>query len=183
MMENLKNKAEVEPQSGLRTRFIRLDSRDEQAEEKWRKDSAVFWQSSKDDLRTTFDRYLRLTPIREGVEFEKVEGPRIQGWWTRPKGAPAGRSVLYLHGGGYGLGSAEAYRGFVSQIADHAKSSAFTLEYPLAPEVTLPVAYNLAILSSRMALKTGSPEACYCWRLRRRRLDTIIAGRAHDFGH
>jgi hypothetical protein len=39
--------------------------------------------------------------------------------------------MLYLHGGAYVIGSADAYRGFVSQIAARAQCPAFILHYPL----------------------------------------------------
>ena len=52
--------------------------------------------------------------------------------------------MLYLHGGAYTMGNADAYRGFVSQIATRAQCSAFILDYPLAPEASIPVALDLA---------------------------------------
>jgi epsilon-lactone hydrolase len=62
--------------------------------------------------------------------------------------------ILFIHGGGYGLGSAKAYRGLASQIASPTKTPVFILEYPLAPEAHLPAAVDLAVntiirLSSR----------------------------------
>src|SRR5438034_4072970 len=42
------------------------------------------------------------------------------------------------------MGSAHAYRGFVSQIAARAQRSAFILDYTLAPEATIPVAIDQA---------------------------------------
>src|SRR5262249_61519133 len=52
--------------------------------------------------------------------------------------------MLFLHGGAYTMGDANAYRGFVSQIAARAQCSAFILDYPLAPEASIPVALDLA---------------------------------------
>ena len=45
--------------------------------------------------------------------------------------------MLFLHGGAYTMGNADAYRGFVSQIAARAQCSAFILDYPLAPEASI----------------------------------------------
>jgi acetyl esterase/lipase len=53
--------------------------------------------------------------------------------------------IIFIHGGGYGLGSAKAYRNFASQIALRTSVSVFVLDYPLAPEAVLPKALNLAV--------------------------------------
>jgi acetyl esterase/lipase len=50
--------------------------------------------------------------------------------------------ILYLHGGGYVAGSADAYRGFASQLASRTRRPVFVLDYPLAPEATVPAAPN-----------------------------------------
>ncbi len=49
-------------------------------------------------------------------------------------------TLIYLHGGGYALGSAKGYRSFVAQIADAAAMDALVPEYSLAPESPHPTA-------------------------------------------
>jgi epsilon-lactone hydrolase len=122
---------------------VPLDPRDRLPETEWRKASAEFWMSAKVDQRTTYDLYLEKTPAAAGVRFEEVTGGSIRGWWARPDAAVTGPGLLYLHGGSYTLGSAKAYRNFVSQIASRANVAAFILEYPRAPEARLPVALGL----------------------------------------
>lgn len=56
-----------------------------------------------------------------------------------------GNAILYIHGGGYVLGSAQAYLGFVSQIVSRTRIPAFVLDYPLAPEASLPAAPSAAM--------------------------------------
>jgi acetyl esterase/lipase len=50
--------------------------------------------------------------------------------------------VLYLHGGGYVIGSASAYRNFVGRIAEQAQATTFIADYALAPERPFPAAMN-----------------------------------------
>jgi monoterpene epsilon-lactone hydrolase len=69
-------------------------------------------------------------------------GPGI---WVRPADALPDRALLFLHGGGYGLGSASAYAGLVSQIATRTSVAVFALDYPLAPKSQLPEALDLAV--------------------------------------
>ena len=52
----------------------------------------------------------------------------------------AGFAILDVHGGGYVVGPAEANRGFVGQIVGRTNIPAFVLEYPLAPEASVPSA-------------------------------------------
>src|SRR4051812_47360663 len=102
------------PAGGLET-LIPLDPRDRGPESEWRKASAEFWMSTRVDQRTTYDLYMEKTPAAARVRFEEVTDGRIQGWWARPEAAFAGEGLLYLHGGAYTLGTAKAYRNFVSQ--------------------------------------------------------------------
>jgi acetyl esterase/lipase len=119
---------------------VPLDPRDRLPESEWRKQSADFWMNAKTDQRTTYDIYLEKTPAAARVHFEESTDGRIRGWWARPEAAATEDGILYLHGGSYTLGSAKAYRNFVSQIAARTNVAAFILDYPRAPEAALPVA-------------------------------------------
>jgi monoterpene epsilon-lactone hydrolase len=66
----------------------------------------------------------------------------VRGWWVRPSAAEYDGAILYLHGGSYIAGSAKAYRGFASQLASRTRRPVFVLDYPLAPEATVPAAPN-----------------------------------------
>jgi monoterpene epsilon-lactone hydrolase len=122
---------------------IPLDARDRLPASKWRLELAEFWKSANVDQRTAYDLFLEKTPVAAGVRFAEVTDDRMKGWWAHPGDAVAGRALLYLHGGSYTLGSARAYRNFVSHIVARARTSAFILEYPRAPEARLPVALEL----------------------------------------
>ena len=98
--------------------------------------------------REAYDAMTAQTPFAEGVVFQRVDNTQVQGWWARPGAAPDDRAMLFLHGGAYMLGSAEAYRGFVSQIAVRAGVAAFALDYPLAPEHPFPAALDAVVGAS-----------------------------------
>ena len=100
-------------------------------------------------LREAYDALIATTPMADGVTMEAVDEPGIKGWWMRPADAPRDRAILFLHGGAYMLGSAEAYRGFASQIAARAGVASFVLDYPLAPEEPFPAASEAAIAARR----------------------------------
>jgi acetyl esterase/lipase len=105
------------------------------------------------EARPMFDAMMAATPAAKGVRFEPGEVGGIPGWWCRPADAEPDRRLLYVHGGGYGLGSALAFRNLASQIAARTKAHAFVPDYRLAPEHPFPAAIDdvLAVYRSLMA--------------------------------
>lgn len=106
---------------------------------------ARFWGAATGEPRAVYDTFVSGSPLADGVTFDPVDEVDVHGWWVRPKEAGAGRAILFLHGGGYVQGTAAAYRGFVSQVAGRAGIAALAIDYPLAPEMTLPAAPNAAL--------------------------------------
>lgn len=99
------------------------------------------------NAREGYDAMTASTPIIAETMCDEVQSERIRGWWVRPPMAPTDRSILFLHGGAYMLGSAQGYRGFVSQITSRTGIAAFALEYPLAPESPFPSAYDVTLVA------------------------------------
>jgi monoterpene epsilon-lactone hydrolase len=92
--------------------------------------------------RGLFDDVMEHTPDAAGVHYEEGVVGGVRGIWCRPQGARPGVALQHMHGGGYVLGSAHAYRHFVGQIAARANASAFVAEYRLAPEHAFPAAVD-----------------------------------------
>ncbi|GGO95499.1 alpha/beta hydrolase [Stakelama pacifica] len=93
--------------------------------------------------REAYDQLIARTKIADDVETVQAEVGGVAGWWVTPAGTRAGDgAILYVHGGGYVLGSAEAYRGLASQIATRAGRPVFVVDYALAPENPFPAAYD-----------------------------------------
>ncbi|NKW46070.1 alpha/beta hydrolase fold domain-containing protein [Rhodococcus hoagii] len=66
-------------------------------------------------------------------------------------------AVLYLHGGGYRMGSAAAYTSYGSQLAQAAGAEVVLADYRLAPEAPFPAALRDA-LAVYHALRTHRPD-------------------------
>ena len=90
------------------------------------------------DARVPFDSMMEQTPAAAGVTYAAGNVGSVWGYWCRPAGAQAGTAVLYLHGGAYVVGSAQAYRHFAGQIAVRAEAAIFVAEYRLAPAHPFP---------------------------------------------
>lgn len=123
-----------------KTEFIKLSRDEREREIALRERFASFWASASGEPRAIYDFFISASPLTDNVDIEGVDEDGVRGWWVRPKSAEPGRAILYLHGGGYVVGSAQAYRGFVSQIVSRTQIPALVVDYPLAPETTLPAA-------------------------------------------
>jgi len=110
---------------------------------------AHFWSTETGEPRTVYDRFVAATPTVAGTTVVPSADDAAPGIWVRPVVSSDTGVLLFLHGGGYGLGSATAYVGFVSHLAARAGVSTFILDYPLAPEAQLPVALDLAVATLR----------------------------------
>jgi epsilon-lactone hydrolase len=90
------------------------------------------------------------------VTYEESTVGGVRGIWCRPRDARPGVALLHLHGGAYVLGSAQAYRHFVGQIAARTSAAAFVAEYRLAPEHAFPSAVDDARAVYRGLVEQGT---------------------------
>ncbi|HEX4352618.1 MAG TPA: alpha/beta hydrolase fold domain-containing protein, partial [Polyangiales bacterium] len=120
-----------------------------------------FWDAvSAGDEHEAYDRFVAATPLPDAVTCDEIDDAGVRGVYCRPDVAIEGRVILYLHGGGYMLGSARGYRGFASQLAVRARAATFVLDYPLAPAHPLPIALdNVASARRWLAAHGGGPIA------------------------
>lgn len=92
-------------------------------------------------------------PDRVTVNEIRV-GDTLADWVTMPNSAN-GRVVLYLHGGGYVMGSRRTHRELASRIAQEAAARVLVLDYRLAPEHPFPAAVDDATAAYRWLRKQG----------------------------
>jgi len=69
-------------------------------------------------------------------------------------GVSGGGVVLYLHGGAYSMGTAQASLGLASDVARRARARAVTVDYRLAPEHPYPAALDDAVAAYQALLET-----------------------------
>ena len=111
------------------------------------------------ERRAQYERAEKVFPTPPEVKVEHVSAPAAPAEWLRPPGAVAGRVVLYLHGGGYVIGSPRSHRHLAAAIATASAASALLLEYRLAPEHPYPAAVDDATAAYRWLLDRGTaPE-------------------------
>jgi acetyl esterase/lipase len=106
--------------------------------------------------RPLFDAMLSATLAPDDVGRERGMMGGVGGWWCRPKHATPGVKLLYLHGGGYMLGSAEALCNLAGQIAARAHAATFLPDYRLAPEHAFPAAIDDTVAVYRALTADGT---------------------------
>jgi epsilon-lactone hydrolase len=107
------------------------------------------------ERRAQYERAEKVFPTPAEVKVERVTAPSAPAEWLRPPSATPGRVVLYLHGGGYVIGSPRSHRHLAAAIAAAARSSALLLEYRCAPEAPFPAAVDDAVAAYRWLLDQG----------------------------
>ena len=107
------------------------------------------------ERRAQYERAEKAFPTPPDVKVERVSAPVAPAEWLRPPGAVAGRVVLYLHGGGYVIGSPRSHRHLAAAIAAAGQASALLLDYRLAPEHPYPAAVDDATAAYRWLLEQG----------------------------
>jgi len=92
-------------------------------------------------------------PSDVSVEPVSVGGVRAE--WTATPGAVSDAAILYLHGGGYVIGSLDSHRHLVGEAGRAAGCWALALDYRLAPEHPFPAAVDDAVAGYRYLLGRG----------------------------
>ena len=111
------------------------------------------------ERRAQYERAEKAFPTPPEIKVERVSAPVAPAEWLRPPGAVAGRVVLYLHGGGYVIGSPRSHRHLAAAIAAAAQASGLLLDYRLAPEHPFPGAVDDATAAYRWLLEQGVAPA------------------------
>lgn len=94
-------------------------------------------------------------PRQDDVSYDEVDAGGIPALWVTAPDAADDRVVLYLHGGGYVLGSLISHQDLVARISKAAKSRVLYIDYRLAPEHPFPAAVEDATDAYRWLLSTG----------------------------
>jgi monoterpene epsilon-lactone hydrolase len=126
-----------------------------------------------DLIRTNFspmsDANLSASELRAGIEsvagtvaplagttVEPIDVGGVPSEWVRPGGAVARDAcVLYLHGGGYVIGSCNTHRALASHLAGRSGLPVLVVDYRLGPEHPYPAAVDDALTAYEWLLAEG----------------------------
>jgi monoterpene epsilon-lactone hydrolase len=84
-------------------------------------------------------------PPPEGATILPVDAGGAPAEWTDADNASADAAIVYLHGGGYTMGSLDSHRDLVANLSRSAGIRALSVDYGLAPENPFPKAVEDAV--------------------------------------
>jgi acetyl esterase/lipase len=95
-------------------------------------------------------------PLAGEVTFEPVTLAGVPCEWCAPRGHSPARTIVYLHGGGFVIGSVAGYRDLLARLALGADARVLGVDYRLAPEHPFPAQQEDCLAAARAVLAAGA---------------------------
>jgi acetyl esterase/lipase len=108
-----------------------------------------------DVQRGLMSAFLKPTAVTRRTRFEKVRARGVPAEWFRPPEVASDRVLLYLHGGGYVLGSIDTHRDAICRLCEAAGVTGLAIDYRLAPEHRFPAQLEDAVAAYRWLIDQG----------------------------
>ncbi len=110
-------------------------------------------------MRENFAQANRTFRPAADTKLERVDAGGVAACWFRAPAASEERTVLYLHGGGYVIGSVDTHAGLIDGIGRAGACRVLALDYRLAPEHPFPAAVEDATRAYRWLIAQGADPA------------------------
>jgi len=110
-------------------------------------------------MRASLDAAVGALPPPADVELESVDAGGVPAEWTTAPGADPTRAIVYLHGGGYTIGSIQSHRPLVAKLSRATGARVLNVDYRLGPEHPFPAAVEDAVAAYRFVLASGGVPA------------------------
>jgi monoterpene epsilon-lactone hydrolase len=104
------------------------------------------------EMRAGIDARGRANALAADVTVTPTVAAGVRAEWTATPNAVATRAILYVHGGGYVIGSLDSHRHAAAEIGRAAAARVLALDYRLAPEHPFPAPVEDALAGYRHLL-------------------------------
>ena len=125
------------------------------------------------DLQKIYGRWTRETTVQQmRADWDEAFAPRAKNWpidrfaigdmnaeWIAAPHADATRAILYLHGGGFRIGSIASHRDLIQRLSEAAQARVLAIDYRLSPECLFPAPVDDALAAWRWLLEQGHAPA------------------------
>ena len=111
------------------------------------------------DSRARFEKLARAVGGDTAASVLKVDADGVPAELVSTGETSSGRAILYLHGGGYVIGSAATHRELARRLSVAADADVLTIDYRLAPENPFPAAVEDAVSAYRWLIGQGCEPA------------------------
>ena len=116
-------------------------------------------QGATEGRRRSFEQMVDGFSIDVPATYKRVNAGGVAAEWVTAEGAPESRVVLYLHGGGYIIGSTRTHRPLMAELSRASSARVLGLDYRLAPEHPFPAPVEDAVAAYRWLLNEGYDPA------------------------
>lgn len=123
------------------------------------RDRAAAFPSGIPEMRRAFDDMLAALPVLPGTVTTPLRVGDLRAAMFAAPGVANQGVLLFLHGGGYAMGSVKGYAGFVSRAGKAAGLPCLAIDYRLAPEHPCPAAIDDAEAAYQWLLDHGYDPA------------------------
>jgi monoterpene epsilon-lactone hydrolase len=106
-------------------------------------------------LRARLEHAAPKVPFWYGIRTSLARVGGVSGEWVETTRSASDRVLLYLHGGGWFMGSPRTHRSLVAELVRASAVRAFTLDYRLAPEHPYPAALDDCLRAFEGLLASG----------------------------
>ena len=118
------------------------------------------------DIRESYAPVGQLRPLPNDVTTEQVDADGVPAHWLTAPAANRARGLLYLHGGGYTVGSLRSHGPLAAHLGRTTGRAVLLPEYRLAPEHPFPAAIQDTVTAWHWLTTTGRIDPA----------DVILAG-------
>ena len=108
-----------------------------------------------DQFRVWYEELMHPYQAASDIVCDRVGAGGVPAEWIYAPNAAEDRAVLYLHGGGYMVGSMRTHRDPLSRISRASGARVLGLEFRLAPESPFPAALEDSLAAYRWLLSQG----------------------------
>ena len=98
--------------------------------------------------------------VADDITVEQMTVAGRSAEWLRAPNANTQHVLLYLHGGGYVMGSPNTHRSLAGELSRAARARVFLPDYRLAPEAPFPAAVDDAVAAVLWLYGQGVSPAC-----------------------
>lgn len=120
-------------------------------------------------LRALYAGWTRETSVQQmRADWDAAFATRARDWpierfaiggvsaeWIAAPGADPARTVLFLHGGGFRIGSIASHRDLIQRLSEAARARVLAIDYRLSPEHAFPAPVEDALAAYRWLLDQG----------------------------
>jgi acetyl esterase/lipase len=116
-------------------------------------------QGATEGRRRSFEQMVDDFSIDVPAKYGRVSAGGVTAEWVTAEGASDSRVVLYLHGGGYIIGSPRTHRALMANLSQEASARVLALDYRLAPEHPFPAPVEDSVAAYSWLLNEGYDPA------------------------